>query len=231
MRRNPWHAASPASFAPRHLDLAMSSISKSLLRQGPPDASIRFVLAHGAGAGMRAPFMDAIASGLVAQRLGVVRFEFPYMRERSAGGARRAPDRTSVLRETWVEVVHALGDPRTLVIGGKSMGGRIASMVADETGVQGLVCLGYPFHPPGKPQALRTAHLAALKTRTLIIQGTRDTMGTREEVARYTLSPAIELLWIEDGDHSLRPRRRSGMSEAQALERTVAAMLAFARGP
>ena len=192
----------------------MTSAAQWLLDDGPRDARVRVVLAHGAGAGMRTPFMDAIASGLAEHGLGVVRFEFPYMRERSAGGARRAPDRTSVLRETWFEVVRALGDPRALVIGGKSMGGRIASMVADELRVNGLVCLGYPFHPAGKPQALRTAHLATLQTRALIVQGTRDTMGTRAEVAGYTLSAAIGLGWIDDGDHSLRPRRRSGMDRS-----------------
>jgi predicted alpha/beta-hydrolase family hydrolase len=205
------------------------SANSDWLQEGPRDAAVRVVLAHGAGAGMRTPFMEAIARGLVARGLGVVRFEFPYMRERSAGGARRGPDRPNVLRATWVDVVRALGDPTSLVIGGKSMGGRIASMVADELGVRGLVCLGYPFHPPRKPETLRTAHLATLRTGTLIVQGTRDTMGTREEVLRYTLSPAIAIEWIEDGDHSLKPRKRSGMDEAQALERAVAAIAAFAQ--
>jgi hypothetical protein len=176
---------------------------------------------------MRTPFMDAVAAGLGAGGIGVVRFEFPYMRERSASGRKRGPDRAPVLRESWIEVVTALGDPRTLIIGGKSMGGRIASMLADELGVAGLVCLGYPFHPPDKPQALRTAHLAALRTRTLIVQGTRDTMGTREDVAGYALSPAIELFWIEDGDHSLKPRRRSGHDEAGALASALSAICAF----
>jgi predicted alpha/beta-hydrolase family hydrolase len=199
------------------------------LRDGPDGARVRVVLAHGAGAGMRTPFMEAIASGLAAQGIGVVRFEFPYMRDRSAGRGRRGPDRASVLRDTWLEVARTLGDPRALVIGGKSMGGRIASMVADELDVRGLVCLGYPFHPPGKLQALRTAHLAALRTPTLIVQGTRDTMGTREEVAGYTLSSTIEFVWIEDGDHSLRPRRRAGRDEASALRIAIEAIAAFVR--
>jgi predicted alpha/beta-hydrolase family hydrolase len=202
--------------------------SVPLLHDGPADATVTLVLAHSAGAPMDSPFMIEAATRLGDAGVRVVRFEFPYMHERSAGGARRGPDRPNVLRATWIDVVRALGDPASLVIGGKSMGGRIASMVADALGVRGLVCLGYPFHPPRKPEALRTAHLATLRTRTLIVQGTRDTMGTREEVARYTLAPAIAVEWIEGGDHSLKPRKRSGMDEAHALERAVAAIAAFA---
>ena len=110
------------------------------------------------------------------------------------------------------------------------MGGRVASMVADELHarrrIAGLLCLGYPFHPVGKPAQLRTAHLAKLKTPTLICQGTRDPFGTRDEVAGYTLSKAIEILWLEDGDHDLRPRKSvSGFSMADHLK-TMAATVA-----
>jgi predicted alpha/beta-hydrolase family hydrolase len=206
------------------------SADSEWLQDGPRDAAIRVVLAHGAGAGMRTPFMEAVAQGLAAEGLGVVRFEFPYMRERSRGGARRGPDRPPVLRATWLEVAAALGEPGSIVIGGKSMGGRIASMVADELGVRGLVCLGYPFHPPRKPDVLRTAHLATLRTPTLIVQGTRDEMGTRDEVAQYALSPAIDVKWIEDGDHSLKPRRRAGHDPAAALTTAISAIVAFVRG-
>ena len=102
-----------------------------------------------------------------------------------------------------VGIVGELGAPANLVIGGKSMGGRIATMVADELGVAGLLVYGYPFHPPGRPERLRTAHLETLHTNTLIVQGTRDTFGTREEVPGYTVSPTIKIEWIEGGDHSL----------------------------
>ena len=123
--------------------------------------------------------------------------------------------------------VAALAAPGRLVIGGKSMGGRVASMVADELhaagAVAGLLCLGYPFHPPGRPEQLRTAHLERLATPALICQGTRDPFGTREEVAGYALSARIEILWLEDGDHDLRPRKGvSGFAAADHL-RTVAA--------
>ena len=112
------------------------------------------MLAHGAGAPMDSPFLDTIARGLAERGLRVVRFEFPYMRARRTSGARKPPDREPVLRASWREAIEAAGGggPGRLVIGGKSLGGRIASLVADETGVRGLVCLGYPFHPPGRPE-------------------------------------------------------------------------------
>lgn len=197
------------------------------LRDGPVDAPLCLVLAHGAGAGMRSPFMHDFARGLAARGISVARFEFPYMHARSTAGVRRGPDRADVLIATWKRVVAELGGAQRVVIGGKSMGGRIASMVADELGVRGVVGLGYPFHPASKPHALRTAHLATLRTPTLIVQGTRDALGSREEVAGYALSTAIELLWIEDGDHSLQPRKRSGHSAVAAFDQALSAVTAF----
>jgi predicted alpha/beta-hydrolase family hydrolase len=176
---------------------------------------------------MDSPFMSAIARGLAAGGVRVVRFEFPYMRARREHGARRPPDREPALRQAWLEVIEQLGGGERLVIGGKSLGGRMASLVADGAGVRGLVCLGYPFHPPARPAQLRTAHLAGLRTPTLIVQGSRDPFGTRDEVETYTLSPRIRLEWIEDGDHSLAPRARSGRTEAQNLARAIDAILAF----
>src|SRR5512145_28895 len=140
------------------------------------------VLAHGAGAPMDHPSLTAVAEALVAKGFRVVRFEFPYMRRRRTHGIRKGPDTSAVLQETWLAVIQELGGAQDLFIGGKSMGGRIASMIADQTGVRGLVCLGYPFHPPGKPTQLRTAHLAELRTPALIVQGERDAFGSRQEV-------------------------------------------------
>jgi hypothetical protein len=171
--------------------------------------------------------MDALAAGLAEGGLRVVRFELPYMRRRRENGERRPPDREPVLREAWLEAIAALGGGEGLVIGGKSLGGRMASLVADEAGVRGLVCLGYPFHPPGKPESLRTAHLKNLRTPALIVQGTRDALGSRDEVAGYELSPAIRLVWLEDGDHSFKPRVSSGRTETQNLAAAVAAVLRF----
>ena len=181
-----------------------------LLVNGPPDAPDGFVLAHGAGAPMDSPTMETIATGVAATGIRVVRFEFPYMRQRRSGGRRRPPDRQAVLLETWHEVIDSLGGAESLVIGGRSMGGRMASLIADAVGAKGVVCLGYPFHPPGKPEKLRTEHLAAVRTPTLIVQGERDAFGSKAEVGGYDLSDAIRVHWLPDGDHSFVPRKRSG---------------------
>lgn len=198
------------------------------LIEGPARARRTLVLAHGAGAAMDTLFMDTIAAGVAAAGIRVVRFEFPYMAARRQG-RRPAPDRLPVLQRTWQEAVAALGKPERLVIGGKSMGGRIASMVADDLGVAGLVCLGYPFHPPGRPDSLRVAHLEALRTPALIVQGERDPMGSRAEVPSYALAPSIRVLWLADGDHSLKPRKASGETEAGHLAKAAEAVATFIR--
>jgi uncharacterized protein len=168
------------------------------LVDGPADAARTYVFAHGAGAPMVSAFMKSIALGIAAAGIRVVRFEFPYMQAR-----RRAPDSPKKLMETWKRVAGEFAPVNRLVIGGKSMGGRIASMVADDLGVAGLLVFGYPFHPPGRPEKTRTEHLAALSTRALIVQGTRDDLGSREDVTSYKLSERISIEWIEGGDHSL----------------------------
>jgi predicted alpha/beta-hydrolase family hydrolase len=201
----------------------------AMIFDGPEDGPT-VVLAHGAGAPMDSPFLNIVAAGLGAAGLRVARFEFPYMRRRREEGKRGAPDREPALRAAWKEAIDALGGGERLVIGGKSMGGRMASLVADEMKVRGLVCLGYPFHPPGQLDRLRTAHLHDLRTPTLIVQGTRDPFGTPGEVAGYDLSPAIRLLWLEDGDHSFKPRASSGFKEKQHLETAVGAVVGFVQG-
>jgi predicted alpha/beta-hydrolase family hydrolase len=197
-----------------------------MIFDGPADGPA-VVLAHGAGAPMDSPFMSTVARGLAAGGARVARFELPYMRRRRETGTRGAPDREPVLREAWLAAIAALGGGGRPVIGGKSLGGRIASLVADEAGARGLVCLGYPFHPPGRPERLRTAHLRELRTPALIVQGTRDPFGTPEDVGGYDLSPRIRLHWLADGDHSFKPRASSGRTERQNLAEAVAAVLEF----
>jgi len=198
------------------------------LWNGPEDGPL-IALAHGAGAPMDSPSLEALATGLAAEGLRVARFEFPYMRARRTGGRRGAPDREPVLLDTWRAAVAELGGGGSLVIGGKSMGGRMASRIADEVGARGLVCLGYPFHPPGKPEQTRTVHLEHLRTPTLVVQGSRDPFGTPEDIAGYRLSPAIRILWLEDGDHSFKPRVSSGRTERQNLREAVDAVAGFVR--
>lgn len=185
----------------------------------PSDATHTLLLAHGAGAGMDTPFMDQMAALLLERKIRVLRFEFAYMASRRNTGKRRPAPKAESLCDEFRAAVRAardLGVTGRLVIGGKSMGGRVASLIADgmqgETAPKGLVCLGYPFHPPGMPEKTRTAHLAGLRCPTLIVQGERDPFGNRADVESYGLSAAIELCWIGDGDHDLGPRGGSGFT-------------------
>jgi predicted alpha/beta-hydrolase family hydrolase len=204
-----------------------------LLFDGPEDAGVTILLAHGAGAPMDSAGMTRLAATLAGAGFRVARFEFGYMAALREGH-RRPPPKAETLIPEYRAAVAGLRARGPLIIGGKSMGGRVASMVADELHAQGavagLLCLGYPFHPMGKPDAPRTAHLADLRTPTLIAQGTRDAFGTRDEVATYALSKQIELLWLEDGDHDLKPRKGvSGFSAQDHLDTLAKHVAAWAR--
>mgnify|MGYP006279448995 CR=1 FL=1 len=212
--------------------------SPQFLFDGPETAPFTVLLGHGAGAAMDSPGMQRMAEALASAGVRTARFEFAYMAARREG-QRRPPPRAETLCPEYEAAVDALPDSigrdRRLVIGGKSMGGRVASLVADrlhDAGrIAGLLCLGYPFHPVGKPEQPRTAHLATLQTPTLIVQGTRDPFGTREEVALYRLSPSIRLLWLEDGDHDLRPRKSvSGYTQKDHLATMAGNVAAWSAG-
>ena len=204
----------------------MSEHAPPVLCDGPEVAAASCVLAHGAGAPMDSPFMTFFAEGLAERGLRVVRFEFPYMAERRRSGARRPPDPPAVLLKSWRKVLSGV-DAASAIIGGKSLGGRMASMIADEAGVRGLICLGYPFHPPSAPEKTRIDHLRTLRTPALFLQGTRDPFGGREEVEAYPLSPAIRIHWLMDGDHSFKPRRSAGRSEHNNLEEALGEATSF----
>jgi predicted alpha/beta-hydrolase family hydrolase len=205
-----------------------------LLWDGPADATTTVLLAHGAGAPMDNKGMTDLAEALAARGLRVARFEFAYMAARRSG-IRKPPPRADTLTGEYraaVAAVRGAGVTR-LLIGGRSMGGRVATLVADELHHEGLiagvVCFGYPFHPPTKPDQLRTAHLEHLTTPTLIVQGDRDEFGPRSEVEGYDLSPAIELLFLPDGDHSLTPRKTvSGFGYRDHLATAADAVVTFA---
>ncbi len=198
-------------------------MATDFLFDGPEDARVTIMLAHGAGAPMDSASMNATTKALAAAGYRVVRFEFGYMAGRRTG-TRRPPPKAETVMVEYVAAIDDLGPTDgPLIIGGKSMGGRVASMIADaefEAGrIAGLLCLGYPFHPPGRPTQLRTKHLVGLKCPTLICQGTRDEFGISDEVATYGLSPQIEVKWLEDGDHDLKPRKSiSGFSTADHLK-------------
>jgi predicted alpha/beta-hydrolase family hydrolase len=189
----------------------------------PQGAEATLILAHGAGAPMDSPFMQHMAQGLAARGVRVVRFEFAYMAQRRLDGRKRPPNPQVQLLQQWrdvyAQVRQRVAGP--LAIGGKSMGGRMASLLADELGASALICLGYPFYAAGKPEKPRVAHLAELRTPTLIIQGERDVLGNRQAVAGYDLSPAIEVHWLQAADHDLKPLKASGFSHTQHLDSAV----------
>ncbi len=193
------------------------------LEHGPEAANATILFAHGAGAPMDSPAMTAIADALAERGLRVVRFEFSYMAARRTEGTRKPPPRAEKLNSEYLAAINALDVDGPLIIGRKSMGGRVASMIADELfdadRITGLLCVGYPFHPIGKPEKLRTEHLQHLRTPTLICQGTRDQFGSKDEVIEYELSSAIQMSWFEDGDHDLKPRKRvSGFTQANHIK-------------
>ncbi|HEX7790543.1 MAG TPA: alpha/beta family hydrolase [Afipia sp.] len=203
------------------------------LFDGPEEAGPTIVLAHGAGGAMDSASMTASAKALAEAGFRVARFEFDYMAARRTSASRRLPPRADRLMPEYIAAIDALNVTGPLIIGGKSMGGRVASMIGDElyasSRIAGLLCLGYPFHPPGKPGQLRTEHLSELTTPTLIVQGTRDVFGTRDEVSSYALSKQIEILWLEDGDHDLKPRKSvSGYSAADHLKTVGKAVASWA---
>jgi uncharacterized protein len=197
---------------------------------GPIDGPL-FVFAHGAGAPADSDFMQTIALGLAKRGIRVARFNFPYMQQRIAKGTKRPPERVPKLIEQLQSLLNSIDKP--MIVGGKSMGGRIASLVASDSqhqcnkNIKGIACLGFPFHPTGKPEKLRTDHFKFIQQPILIIQGDRDTMGTKEEVATYDLPANIEWLWLTDGNHDLKPRIRSGHSHQQHLERAIDTLADF----
>lgn len=188
----------------------------------------KIVLAHGAGSGRDSPFMTAFAEGLAGRGLRIGRFDFPYMTEIERTGRRRPPNPMPVLIACWKAIIAQSG-PEGLVIGGKSMGGRVASLIADECRVAGLVCLGFPFHAPGRPPGARIDHLCDLTSPALICQGERDPFGTRAEVTEYPLAQEIRLTWLPDGDHGFKPRRKSGLTERQNWDTALDATAKFVR--
>ncbi len=204
--------------------------------EGPPAAKCHLLLTHGAGAPMTSPFLETMTRLLTERGLAVSRFEFAYMAARREDGKRRPPPKAERLVDEYVAAVATLRSRlpagQALLIGGKSMGGRVASLAADtlfdDGAIAGLVCLGYPFHPPGKPDNLRTAHLQDLQCPALIVQGERDPFGNRAEVEGYKLAPAIRLHWAGDGDHDLGPRGGSGFTRAGNLAAAADAVCAFA---
>ena len=200
---------------------------------GAATAKATLLLAHGAGAPMDSDWMNTVAAKVAGHGIRVARFEFGYMAARRIGN-RPPPSPANKLIGEYVGAIAGVERSGRLFIGGKSLGGRMASMIADKQfkdgAIAGLVCLGYPFHPPGQPEKLRTDHLEKLVCPTLICQGERDPFGTREEVVAYPLSPKIAIEWLTDGDHDLKPRKASGATFDGNLDIAAKAVADFMLG-
>jgi predicted alpha/beta-hydrolase family hydrolase len=201
----------------------MDHIKFEILKADPWTSQTAVVLAHGAGQGMNSPFMTYFHSELAKRGFLSVKFNFEYMEAK-----RRVPDPRPKLQARYRSVVSeviAQHQPKQVIIGGKSMGGRIASYIAADTPeVGGLLFLGYPLHPPGKPDQLRDQHLYGLKIPMLFISGTKDTFAERtllETVVRK-IGDNATLVWIERGDHSLKRGRGDGESLGIAVDAIVA---------
>nr|MDT0251810.1 alpha/beta family hydrolase [Endozoicomonas sp.] len=198
------------------------------------DAEV-LILAHGAGAGMDSEFMERMAQRLCQSGITVVRFEFDYMQQRRLTGTKRPPDRQPKLLACWEQVIEFVYKQvkKPVFIGGKSMGGRMATLWASELPggdpvqerkslpVKGIICLGYPFYASGKMDKPRIEHLLTIKTPVLILQGDRDTMGSLKSVNTYSLSSAVIIRWLPDGNHDLKPRVVSGFSQNDHLQTAV----------
>jgi hypothetical protein len=225
------HQTNPSAHGPD----GRSDSGPLVLTTGAAGRSRHLLLAHGAGAPMTSPFLERLTRLLDERDITVHRFEFPYMAARRQGGTRRPPPRAETLTGAYREAIAAcrsrLPAAARLFIGGKSMGGRVACLVAGDpdvaAGLGGVAVLGFPFHPPGRPDTSRTPALLAVKCPALVVQGTRDPFGGRIEIARERLPRSLRIHWIEDGDHDLAPRAASGRTHDQALREAADVVAAF----
>lgn len=185
------------------------------------------ILAHGAGAPADSPFMEALAKALGQEGIGSVRFEFPYMQKRRLDGKKRPPDRQPLLLDHFSSLVDEirgeLGERTRLLVGGKSMGGRMASILASQrNGIDGVACFGFPFHPPGKPDRWRTGHFHELKSPMLVLQGARDPFGKPAEMAGQEKElEFVRLRWLEGGDHDFQPLKSQQLTQKDLIERAA----------
>lgn len=208
----------------------MTTGNIEFLFDGPEGADVTVVLAHGAGMPMDAPFMKVFADGIAKGGHRVARFEFPYMQRQRAKRKRVPPNNAAVLIERYLAVAGALGGGSRLVIGGKSLGGRIATLIANQIGAKGVVCLGYPFHPPDKPESSRIEYLQNIAAPTLILQGAEDPYGAPDEVASYGLPENVIITWLDGGDHHLTTNGKDGASDKENWAEGASAISQFVTG-
>ncbi|WP_440873784.1 alpha/beta family hydrolase [Thalassotalea sp. PLHSN55] len=209
--------------------IEQSSFKGQFVYQQAANAKAVFIFAHGAGANMHHEFMEQVSKALHDKAISTLRFNFPYMDKREQDGKRRPPDRMPTLLECYQSVLSSLCLDLPIFIGGKSMGSRVATMVANDNLelIKGVICLGYPFHPPKKPEKLRLEPLQEAKVPLLIIQGERDTLGSKDEISQYSLTTLCDVKYLTDGDHSFKPRVKSGTTLDANIIEAVEAMNRF----
>lgn len=208
--------------------------SECVLDGCPNDTLIIFT--HGAGANMHSEFMQSMATGLVEQGaehgIGVIRFNFPYMRANSLDGKRRPPDRApKTLKDFAIHIgaVKLQYSPKRVILMGKSMGGRMSAIIAATAEVDGVICLGYPFIPlkGGEP---RLSPIEDIQVPICIIQGERDKFGCKGQVELWPVMKKARLDWLVDGDHSFKPRKSSGTTQEANLSAAISHSIDFIRG-
>lgn len=199
----------------------------------PLEPWAQLFLAHGAGTGWDHEWLNTIAQYFVEQGVWVRRLEFPYAQQMRETGKRRPPQPVAQLQAYFAEILTQHRDESVpCFVGGKSMGGRVATMLAGSdmsVAVHGVVALGYPFHPVKKPENLRLAPLQDTKKPVLVVQGTRDAFGTLEEVLAYELGNNVKLFWLEDGDHDFKPRKASGLTQSELIKQSILEAVSFMR--
>ncbi|WP_448213292.1 alpha/beta family hydrolase [Colwellia sp. MEBiC06753] len=200
-----------------------------------PKANVLF--AHGAGADKSSDFIVKVSDLLVEQGISVIRFNFPYMDKRLADGKRRPPDRMPKLLDCFIDHINQTSNDLPLFIGGKSMGSRVAAMLTSDMelpldtqlnkSILGTFCLGYPFHPIGKPENLRLEPLTQRDNDILIVQGERDKLGDEIEIAGYQLPELCKVNFLPDGDHDLKPRVKSGFNYSAHIKSAADAIVNY----
>ncbi len=186
-------------------------------------SKVVLILAHGAGAPADSTFMEDLSVALEREGIGTIRFEFPYMQKRRQDGKKRPPDREPVLLEYFSGVIDRvraeLGSGSLILVGGKSMGGRMASILASRRDdIDGVICFGYPFHPPGKLDRWRTAHFRDLNCPILVLQGTRDPFGKPDELVDHQQDlEAIDLRWLEGGNHDFQTLKSQPQTQSELI--------------
>lgn len=201
----------------------------------PEKPVARLLLAHGAGASMQSEYMQQLATLLAAQSIEVWRFNFAYM-AKTVAGQKQPPSKVAALLQEMAALIAQLPGDLPLFIGGKSMGGRVATLLAADAAllpetVSGVVAFGYPFCPPAKKQlgiTPRTVHFADLQKRLLIVQGDRDAFGGPGNLNGCSW-PLVEISWLDGGDHDLKTLKRAGQTQAQLLVQAAAAAGRFVR--